>query len=303
MFRVYPLGVTKNTRMGNAGSHREVIPKGEAPILGTLAANVNVISFQGFRSTMEDAYCVIDRPTVKLYAVFDGHCGDGAVDFTSRHLLFELASAEDDKSIEQAFVDTEARFKASRYSPPSSEHNPIEGAPPPLKLTSDVSGTCATVAIRVRDELIIANVGDCTAMLISHDGSYTILSKAHRLEGEVRAEEEARIVAAGSYVEDKRVKGELAVSRAIGDFQYKGNQLEPHLQAVTCIPSISRHQILSSHKFLLLFSDGVGDGMSNDEIRDVFMAEPDHTSAMFATVLTSHEVSRDNTVLMCIVLS
>ncbi len=35
------------------------------------------------------------------------------------------------------------------------------------------------------------------------------------------AEEEARINAAGHFVSDDRVDGNLALSRAFGDFQYK----------------------------------------------------------------------------------
>ena len=35
------------------------------------------------------------------------------------------------------------------------------------------------------------------------------------------AEEHRRIVAANSFVEDSRVNGMLALSRALGDFEYK----------------------------------------------------------------------------------
>ena len=112
-------------------------------------------------------------------------------------------------------------------------------------------------------------------------------------------EETARIEAAGMHVEGKRVIGELAVSRSIGDFRYKGNHLEEYLHAVTCIPSITHVQLTAQHKCLLLFSDGISDGISNEKLRDLVIADSPQ-AALAAAVQEAYGTSRDNTVLMCI---
>jgi serine/threonine protein phosphatase PrpC len=46
------------------------------------------------------------------------------------------------------------------------------------------------------------------------------MTEDHKPEDEAEA---ARIVAAGGFVLANRVNGELAMSRALGDFQYKGD--------------------------------------------------------------------------------
>jgi serine/threonine protein phosphatase PrpC len=258
---------------------------------------------------MEDAYAVKDGSDCTLYAVFDGHSGDGAVLFAATHLLNFLDKPDfNDASITAAFIHLERFYKTSTVT---AAAEPEEGKPPPLRLNHDSSGTCATVAIRRGDELTIANVGDCTALLISYDGSFQVLSRAHRLEGVGVEEETARIEAAGMYVESKRVIGELAVSRSIGDFRYKGNQLEEHLNAVTCVPYITHVQLTAQHKCLLLFSDGISDGITNEKLRDLVMTAPrlgaqgtwvSLQTVLVAAVQEAYQVSRDNTVLMCIEL-
>jgi serine/threonine protein phosphatase PrpC len=285
--------------MGSTTSLRANIPEDEAPELLQISERVYAITYQGWRSTMEDAFSTESTGSVSLYAVFDGHGGQGAVDYASANLLKDLARASLDEEIVAAFVNSERGFNASRYSSPPVAR---PDAPPPLRLTSDTSGTCATVAICRGSKLSIANVGDCTALLISHDGTFQVLSKTHRLEPECElySDEVKRIEAAGLYVEQNRVIGELAVSRSLGDFNYKGHQVEEHLHAVTCVPSISHHQILATHKCLLLFSDGIGDGISNQTIAKLVMAGPDTKTALFAVLLEAHQASRDNTVLMCI---
>jgi serine/threonine protein phosphatase PrpC len=62
------------------------------------------------------------------------------------------------------------------------------------------------------------------------------LSKDHKPDD---IEERRRIYNAGGHVEDSRVNGMLALSRALGDFEYKSNQLlKAKDQAVTAFPEI-----------------------------------------------------------------
>ena len=86
--------------------------------------------------------------------------------------------------------------------------------------------------------------------------------------------ERKRIVSAGGYVEYGRVNGNrqslppieralmectgnLALSRAFGDFQYKKNKsLAPEDQIITCDPEITEHQITEDDEFIVIACDG-----------------------------------------------
>ena len=51
--------------------------------------------------------------------------------------------------------------------------------------------------------------------------------------------------------------GDLALSRAIGDFRYKKNDsLQPEKQIVTADPDIEQHVLTDDEEFLILACDG-----------------------------------------------
>lgn len=53
------------------------------------------------------------------------------------------------------------------------------------------------------------------------------------------------------------ISGNLSLSRAIGDFQFKTNhQLTPEQQIITADPDISEHAITDEDEFLILACDG-----------------------------------------------
>ena len=50
-------------------------------------------------------------------------------------------------------------------------------------------------------------------------------------------------MAAGHYVEDERVDGALAISRALGDWEYKNARLLPEKMAVSGYPDVTKTAI------------------------------------------------------------
>jgi serine/threonine protein phosphatase PrpC len=61
--------------------------------------------------------------------------------------------------------------------------------------------------------------------------------------------------------------GNLALSRAFGDFEFKQNDtLPPELQAVTCEPDIIQHDRTEQDEFLVLACDGIWDCMTNQQV-------------------------------------
>lgn len=71
------------------------------------------------------------------------------------------------------------------------------------------------------------------------------------------AGEKARITAAGGFVDFGRVNGNLALSRAIGDFEFKKSaELAPEQQIVTAFPDVTVHDISDDDEFLVVACDG-----------------------------------------------
>lgn len=69
--------------------------------------------------------------------------------------------------------------------------------------------------------------------------------------------EKARITAAGGFVDFGRVNGNLALSRAIGDFEFKKSaDLSPEHQIVTAYPDVITHEISDDDEFLVIACDG-----------------------------------------------
>jgi len=69
--------------------------------------------------------------------------------------------------------------------------------------------------------------------------------------------EKARICAAGGFVDFGRVNGNLALSRAIGDFEFKKSaDLPPEQQIVTVYPDVTVHEITEDDEFIVFACDG-----------------------------------------------
>ena len=80
------------------------------------------------------------------------------------------------------------------------------------------AGCTACVCLVTVDTIYCANAGDSRAVISSKTGKCTEMSYDHKPDndGELK-----RVKAAGGFVEDGRVQGVIAVSRAIGDWEYK----------------------------------------------------------------------------------
>lgn len=112
-------------------------------------------------------------------------------------------------------------------------------------------------------EIYCANAGDSRSV-ISTAGKCKPLSYDHK---PTDPKENQRIVNAGGFVEFGRVNGNLALSRAIGDFEFKQNvNLPAEQQAVTCDPDVIRHTITEDDEFFVLACDGIWDCMTNQQV-------------------------------------
>lgn len=85
-----------------------------------------------------------------------------------------------------------------------------------------------------------------------------------------QAAESTRIANAGGFVAMNRVNGCLAVSRALGDYEFKKRtDLEPECQQVSAEPECTALERLASDEFIVLCCDGVWDVVTNEECVDL----------------------------------
>ncbi|KZO96948.1 protein phosphatase 2C, partial [Calocera viscosa TUFC12733] len=222
---------------------------------------------QGWRITMEDAHATIlnldeeegtgERPPAErtsFFAVYDGHGGASVARYAGRTVHKRLAEQAEYQqheyrdALKRAFLLTDEALRADST------------------FKNDPSG-CTAIACLVTPENRIwaANAGDSRAIL-GQAGRVKPLSYDHKPHGAV---ESARIRAAGGWVEYGRVNGNLALSRALGDFEYKKNlSLEPEAQIVTSDPEILDHQITEEDEFMVIACDGIWDCMSSQNVCD-----------------------------------
>lgn len=130
-----------------------------------------------------------------------------------------------------------------------------------------VAGTTAVVAVIVDDAIHVANAGDSRAVLCRRPGGAGAPRTAVALTTDHKPaspSEAARIRAAGGFVSSiggvTRVNGNLSLSRAIGDLQYKGDASRGRAhQVVTAEPDVRTSPLQPGDEFLLLACDGVWD--------------------------------------------
>ena len=146
--------------------------------------------------------------------------------------------------------------------------------PPPLpQLPSSVddrSGSTAIVAFVTPTHIIVGNCGDSRCMLV-RGRTAVAMSEDHKPYNDV---EKTRIINAGGHVTMKRVNGDLAVSRALGDFTYKHmDHLPAEAQQVSAEPEVAVQARTPADEFLVLACDGVWDVMTNQEVCDYILAK------------------------------
>ncbi|VDO94092.1 unnamed protein product [Soboliphyme baturini] len=233
-------------------------------------------SMQGWRISMEDAHthllAIPDDKDASFFGVYDGHGGASVSQHASYNLHKFIVQS-------QAYRDGNIT-EAIREGFLKMDDEILNNA----EIRAGYAGTTANIVMLKNDTLYCGNVGDSRAV-ISHCGLAEALSVDHKPLNEPESE---RIYAAGGFVEFNRVNGNLAMSRALGDFIYKQNeQKSPQEQIVvgtkssicdvfdSCIvvcysayPDVISRKITDDDEFILLACDGIWDVLTNQEVID-----------------------------------
>uniref|UniRef100_A0A3Q2Y842 Protein phosphatase 1B n=1 Tax=Hippocampus comes TaxID=109280 RepID=A0A3Q2Y842_HIPCM len=263
-------------------------------------------SMQGWRVEMEDAHtAVVGLPhgltDWSFFAVYDGHAGSRVANYCSGHLLEHILSggaefSSGPGSVEGVKDGIRAGFlKIDEYMRSFSD----------LRQGLDRSGSTAVCVLLSPSHLYFINCGDSRAVL-SRDNKVGFSTQDHK---PCNPREKERIQKAGGSVMIQRVNGSLAVSRALGDYDYKCvDGKGPTEQLVSPEPEVCvLERAAEGDEFVVLACDGIWDVMSNEElcefVRSRLLVCEDLEKVCNAVVDTClHKGSRDNmsVVLVCL---
>ena len=267
---------------------------------GNKLYRVGRTDMQGYRLNMEDAMTVVlgmgeGREDWAFFGVYDGHAGARASEFLGQELHVRVCALADPFDAEQLKACV-CKLDADFCADPERR---------------DDGSTCVFAIVRPSNaektefEIVVSNTGDSRVVLIRKDtGKCVPMTSDHKPDDEA---EYARIIAAGGTVSMNRTDGQLAMSRAIGDYQYKFNpDLAQDKQKVIPTPDIT-FETLSAGDTVLVMCDGIVEQMSNEKAAEcVVNSMKDHNDpaeAVAELFTTSLECgSKDNHSAIVVVL-
>ncbi|XP_028818374.1 protein phosphatase, Mg2+/Mn2+ dependent, 1Na (putative) [Denticeps clupeoides] len=216
---------------------------------------------QGWRAHMEDAHTCMPEmssqmPDWSYFAVLDGHAGSTVAQYCSRHLLDYIlatgaiktdANPEQVKEgIRQGFLDIDQHMHTV-----SRTQN------------WDRSGSTAAAVMISPRHVYFINCGDSRALLC-RDSKVVFYTEDHK---PCNPREKERIQNAGGSVTLQRVNGSLAVSRALGDFNFKEVEWRTQTeQLVSPEPEVYELERSAEDQFLVVACDGVWDAIGNEDL-------------------------------------
>jgi serine/threonine protein phosphatase PrpC len=207
-------------------------------------------SMKNKRDTMEDrAFVAILSPEVCFCGVLDGHGGIGAVNHFIKVIPKALGNALSNVSVpaqeqvrevvEKVFLEEDEKW--------CNKH------------AGNRSGTTFTGVLIFSGEkkvVYVINLGDSRTILCSVGITFSSLDHKPTNPSEIK-----RIEKAGGSVWFDRIDHMLAVSRALGDVDFKGNNGYKGREAkVSPIPDVTEHPFSKDTK-IIMGSDGLFDAM------------------------------------------
>ncbi|KAL7210673.1 hypothetical protein ACSBR1_032101 [Camellia fascicularis] len=222
----------------------------------------------GCRKINEDEHICIDdlsahlgylfgcRLSSAFYAVFDGHGGSNAaavfVKENAMKLFFEDANLPQTSEIDDLFLEQlESCHRKAFLLADQALAGECSSVPV-------YCGTTAITALILGRHLMVANAGDCRAVLC-RKGVAVQMSHDHRPS---YPPERKRVEELGGYIKYDCLNGDLAVTRALGDWDMKPlGSASP----LTAEPEVQQRMLTEDDEFLIVACDGIWDVMSNDE--------------------------------------
>ncbi|PWA94329.1 Protein phosphatase 2C [Artemisia annua] len=178
-----------------------------------------------------------------FYGVFDGHGGTDAATYVRQNILkFILEDSQFpgclENAIQNAFVKADHAF---------ADNTSLDIS----------SGTTALTALVFGRTVVVANAGDCRAVLGKRGKAFE-LSNDHKPNC---PSEKQRIEHLGGVIYDGYLNGQLSVSRALGDWHMKGPKGSAY--PLSAEPELQQVLLTEDDEFLIIGCDGLWDVMSS----------------------------------------
>jgi len=232
-----------------------------------------VFSIKGKRDYMEDTYCSFKTSKYSIYGVFDGHGGDQVSDILKYLIPIYLSEyVFNDSNVEQnitqkiknTFINIEAIIRKN--------------------VKSNSVGSTACVVVKYNNTLYTINLGDSRAVILQTDTTQTPQSTTISLETKDHKpdKEKKRISKNKGYVKfdgrTHRVNGNLALSRAFGDFYLKYNNIDGFYGPVSIEPDIYVTPMLDNYNYtIIIASDGLWDVFTSKNVLSIYNLSKEHT--------------------------
>ena len=255
-------------------------------------------AMQGWRYRMEDAHLnQLNNNHYDIFGVFDGHGGKEVSQFVKNHFIQEFMNNQNTKyenipnSLVETFLKMDELLKTKEGKEELYNLNKISKAEDDEqdkkdkknkendfykyldpKNTEDcdiASITGCTACVSVIDEkfkrIYFANAGDSRAVICKNGIGYQ-MSHDHKPDS---AKEKNRIYKSGGWVNEGRIKGNLNLSRSLGDFEYKQDKnLAQKDQMITAYPEVNIELLDETCEFIILACDGIWDCLTPQEACD-----------------------------------
>ena len=246
-------------------------------------------AMQGWRYRMEDAHLhSLNNLNLDIFGVFDGHGGKEVSQFVKNHFIEEFMNNQNTKydNIPNSLIETFLKMDELLRSPKGKEEltllNKIskkeddeqdkknkKGNEKDLYKCLDpknaedcdianITGctACVSVINEKNKKIYFANAGDSRAVICKNGVGYQ-MSHDHKPDS---AKEKNRIYKSGGWVGEGRIKGNLNLSRSLGDFEYKQDKnLSQKDQMITAYPEINIEILDESCEFIIVACDGIWD--------------------------------------------
>ena len=243
-------------------------------------------AMQGWRYRMEDAHLnQLNNSHYDIFGVFDGHGGKEVSQFVKNHFIQEFMNNKNTKyeNIPNSLIETgkEELYNLNKISKledeeqdkkdkKNTEKDFYKYLDPKNAEDCDIASiTGCTACVTIIDEkfkrIYFANAGDSRAVICKNGIGYQ-MSHDHKPDW---AKEKNRIYKSGGWVNEGRIKGNLNLSRSLGDFEYKQDKkLSQKDQMITAYPEINIELLDDTCEFIILGCDGIWDCLTPQEACD-----------------------------------